>query len=152
MTARRAFMTLPKYEGKAETYDAWKFQAGQFLGEEVYFTEFLQYLEGLAADPDEHDLADFATANPNIPVEKVGWMSHQMYQVLSLNCIGDALSHIKGLQPDTKLRGARAWWRLTQEWQSMSGQRLQGLVGRVYSPEKTKNYRDVMVALEKWEQ
>ena len=56
MTARRAFMTLPKYEGKAETYDAWKFQVGQFLGEEVYFTEFLQYLEGLAADPDEHEL------------------------------------------------------------------------------------------------
>ena len=43
------------------------------------------------------------------------------------------------------------WWRLTQEWQCLPGQRLQGLVGRVFNPGQVKNIMEVTVAVERWE-
>ena len=70
---------------------------------------------------------------------------------MSLNCVGDALSHVKSVKDDLQFRGVRVWWRLTQEWQCLSGQRLQGLVGRVFNPGQVKNIMEVTVAVERWE-
>ena len=83
--------------------------------------------------------------------DKLKRPTHQLFQVMSLKCIGDALSHVKSVKDDLLSRGVRLWWRLTQEWQCLSGQRLQGLVGRVFNPGQVKNIMEVTVAVERWE-
>ena len=58
--------------------------------------------------------------------DKLKWLTHQLFQVMSLDCIGDALSHVKSVKDDL-------------------------LVGRVPNPEQVKNIMEVTVAVERWE-
>ena len=129
MTARRAFSSVPRYGG-------------------MDFPSLLDYIEKLVEEPDEVTMQVYQQKT-GVDQDKVKWLTHQLFQVMSLNCIGDALSHVKSVKDDLLSRGVRVWWRLTQEWQCLSGQRLQGLVGRVFN--QVKNIMEVTVAVERWE-
>ena len=45
MTMKRAFTMLPHYSGKVEEYATWRFLMIQFLSQEPYFVEFLEWIE-----------------------------------------------------------------------------------------------------------
>ena len=150
MTARRAFSSIPKYGGSSKEYDSWKFQMAQFLAEDMDFPGLLDYIEKLVEEPDDVTMQAYQQRT-GVAEDKLKWLTHQLFQVMSLNCVGDALSHVKSVKDDLQLRGVRVWWRLTQEWQCLSGQRLQGLVGRVFNPGQVKNIMEVTVAVERWE-
>ena len=45
VTTRRAFSVLPTYSGKTETFEDWRFQMLQFLGEDTSFTRILDWAE-----------------------------------------------------------------------------------------------------------
>ena len=151
MTARRAFSTLPRYPGKAEEFDNWKFQMSQFLSEEPQYIAFLEWIEMRQDEIQKEDLTEYTLSVEGLVDVETEWMNHQLYQVLSLNCIGDALVQIKNLKGFPATRGANAWLKLIKEHEGMSAQRLSGLVGRVYEPERVKRYQDARVALELWE-
>ena len=50
MTSRRDFSSLPKYGGKHEEFEEWKFKMMTFLSEEPDFKELLLKLEELKKD------------------------------------------------------------------------------------------------------
>ena len=150
MTARRAFSSIPKYGGSSKEYDSWKFQMTQFLAEDMDFPSLLDYIEKLVEEPDEVTMQVYQQRT-GVDQDKLKWLTHQIFQVMSLYCIGDALSHVKSVKDDLLSRGVRVWWRLTQEWQCLSRQQLQGLVGRVFNPGQVKNIVEVTVAVERWE-
>ena len=114
------------------------------------FPSLLDYIEKLVEEPDEVTMQVYQQRT-GVDQDKLKWLTHQLLQVMSLNCVGDALSHVKSVKDDVLSRGVRVWWRLTQEWQCLSGQRLQGLVGRVLNPGQVKNIMEVTVAVERWE-
>ena len=149
MTARRAFSSIPKYGGSSKEYDSWKFQMAQFLAEDMDFPGLLDYIEKLVEEPDDVTM-QASQQRTGVAEDKLKWLTHQLFQVMSLNCVGDALSHVKSVKDGLQLRGVRVWWRLTQEWQCLSGQRLQGLVGGVFNPGQVKNIKEVTVAVERW--
>ena len=145
VTARRAFSSIPKCGGSSKEYDSWKFQMAQFLAEDMDFPSLLDFIEKLIEEPDEVTMQVYQPRT-GVDQDKLQWWTHQLFQVMSLNCVGDAIS-VKSVKDDLQLRGVRVWWRLTQEWQCLSGQRLQGFVGRVFNPGQVKNIMDVTVAV-----
>ena len=148
MTARRAFSSIPKYGGSSQEYDSWKCQMTQILAEDMDFSSLLVFFEKLVEESDEVTMQVYQQRT-GVDQDKLKWLTQQLFQVMSLNCIGDAFSHVKSVKDDLLSRGVRVWWRLTQEWQCLSGQRLQGLVGRVVNPGQVKNIMEVTVAVEK---
>ena len=120
MTTRRAF-TMPHYSGKVEEYETWRFQLIQFLSQEPYIVEFLEWIENDLISEDWHHIAlkeknlehEDAVRNvcpnhsdpPTLLEEKeahevrmkclqLDWNNQQLYQVLALNCKGKALAMI----------------------------------------------------------
>ena len=53
MTTKRAF-TMPHYSGKVEEYVTWRFQLIQFLSQEPYFVEFLEWIENDLGSENQH--------------------------------------------------------------------------------------------------
>ena len=54
MTTKRAFTMLPHYLGKVEEYETWRFQFIQFLSQEPYFVEFLEWIENDLGSESQH--------------------------------------------------------------------------------------------------
>ena len=81
------------------------------------------------------------------------WHNEQLYQVLALNCKGDALAMIKNLASTEheRVRGVIAWHRLTRDHRGSNTQRILGLVGRVFQPPRIQKYSDLTGAIEMWE-
>ena len=52
MTSRRDFSNLPKYSGKHDEFDEWKFKMVTFLSEENDFKELILQLDKLKELPD----------------------------------------------------------------------------------------------------
>ena len=71
MTTKRAFTMLPKYSGTAEEYENWRFQMVQFLSQEPFFVEILEWIANECCSEEQ--------------------------QVLVPNCNGEALAMIKAL-------------------------------------------------------
>ena len=104
-------------------------------------------------------------ANPPTPQEKkeahetrakypqLGWYNQQLYQVLALNCKGEALAMIKALAAGEyeATRGVTAWYRLTRDHRGSSAQRILGLVGRVFQPQRCPKMSDIPSHVELWE-
>ena len=96
-------------------------------------------------------------SNPPTPQEKkeehetrvkypqLGWYSQQLYQVLALNCKGEALAMIKALAAgeNEATRGVTAWYRLTRDYRGSSAQRILGLVGRVSQLQRCQKMSDI---------
>ena len=121
----------------------------QFLAKDMDFPSLLGFFEKLVEEPDEVTMQVYQQRT-GVDQDKLKWLTHQLFQVMSLNCAGDALSH-ESVKDDLLSRRVRVWWRLTQEWQCLSGQRLQGLVRRVFNLGQVKNIMGVTVAVERWE-
>ena len=56
MTTKRAFTILPHYSGKFEECETWRFQLIQFLSQEPYFVEFLEWIENDLISEDQHHI------------------------------------------------------------------------------------------------
>ena len=157
LTTKRDFGFLPKYSGKHEEYDDWKFKMRTFLSEEVEFKELMSVLENLKDIPTAAEikviLSEMVSEIKKEDDEEaiVSWTNHQLYQVLCLNLEGKALSMIKNLTENKEVNGILGWCKLAQECSSMTAQRLQGLATKVYNPKRCKNYADVNGAIEEWE-
>ena len=54
MTTKRAFTMLPHFSGKVEEYETWSFQLIQFLSQEPYFVEFLEWIENDLDSENQH--------------------------------------------------------------------------------------------------
>ena len=148
MTNRKGFTAVPKYSGKAEEYDDWKFKVTTFLGEEPFFRELLQWIEDRTEEFDELEVEEWAATKEGMDIK---WMNNQLYTILSLNLVGPALALIKNLCDDLEVNGMRGWWKITQEFAGMTAQRLQGLASRVYTPPRCKTVGEVITSVETWE-
>ena len=54
LTTKRAFTMLPHYHGKSEEFDSWKFQMTQFLAEDQFFIQFLEWIENDLPGENDH--------------------------------------------------------------------------------------------------
>ena len=84
---------------------------------------------------------------------QLDWYNQQLYQVLALSCKGEALAMIKALAAGEHegTRGVTAWYRLTRDHRGSSAQRILGLVGRVFQPQRCVKMSDISSHLELWE-
>ena len=180
MTTMRAFTMLLHYSGKVEECETWCCQLIQFLSQESYFVEFLEWIENDLYSEDQHHIAieeknlEHVVAvrdvcedhsNPPTPQEKteenetrvkcpqLGWFNQQLYHVLALKCKGEALAMIKALAAGEyeTTRGETAWSRLTRDHCGSSAQRILGLVGRVFQPQCCQKMSDIPSHVELWE-
>ena len=152
----------------------------QFLSQEPYFVAFLEWIENELYAEEQHFLAvqeknilheekvtDVTADHANLPTPQekkeahetrakypqLGWYNQQLYQVLALNCKGEALAMIKALAAGEyeATRGVTAWYRLTREHRGSSAQRILGLVGRVLQPQRCPKMSDIPSHVELWE-
>ena len=180
LTTKRAFSMLPHYSGKVEDYDTWRFQMTQFLAEDPFFVKFLEWIENDLDGEDQHtsavqekntehkekveDVVEGQSTPPSTEEKKeaasarakhpqIEWYNQQLYQVLALNCKGEALAMIKALATveHETTRGVTAWYRLTRDHRGSSAQRILGLVGRVFQPTRAPKMSDTMSYIELWE-
>ena len=152
----------------------------KFLAEDPYFVKFLEWIEKDLEGEEHHEAAieeksaedrlkvDYVLATHSSPptweekqeaadvkmqYPELGWYNQQLYQVLALNCKGEALAMIKALATGEHeaTRGATAWYRLTRDHRGSSAQRILGLVGRVFQPVRAPKMSDTMSYIELWE-
>ena len=76
-----------------------------------------------------------------------------MVQPAALNCKGEALAIIEALVAGEyeAARGVTAWYRLTRNHRGSSAQRILGLVGRVFQPQRCQKVSDIPSYVELWE-
>ena len=178
ITSKRAFTMLPSYSGKPEEYDTWRFQLVQFLSQDAGFPAMLDWIETELGDEschkveieekeqknkkdleDEHGGAmtteelDKKKEYEEKKLQSFNWHNEQLFQVLALNCKGDALAMIKNLASTEheRTRGVTAWHRLTRDHRGSNTQRILGLVGRVFQPPRSTKHSDLTGAIEMWE-
>ena len=142
--------------------------------------EFLEWIENDLISEDQHHIAieeknlehEDAVRNvfadrsdPQTLLEKkeahevrmkclqLDWYNQQLYQVLALNCKGEAVAMIKALAAGEYegTRGVTAWYRLTRDHRGSSAHRILGLVGRVFQPQRCVKMSDISNHLELWE-
>ena len=111
---------------------------------------FLKWIECRDAEVKTEDLQEYAGGH-GLQTQDVAWLNHQLYQVLSLNTSGPALAQVQNLEEDIECNGANSWWKLLQEHQGVSGQRMSGLADRVFKPSRAKKYQDCGPLIESWE-
>ena len=158
MTTRRNFSGLPKYNGKHEDYDDWKFKMRTFMSEETEFKELLVCLDdqkevpvdGKALEILEVVKQETRKTHPDRDVS-VAWINHRLYQILCSNLEGKALNMVKNLSAQKDTNGIIGWCKLASDSSSMTAQRLQGLAGKVFHPKRCKSYSEVNAAIEEWE-
>ena len=71
--------------------------------------------------------------------------------MLSLNLDGPALAVVKNLAEEAKTRGTNAWVEITKDHLGATGQRMAGLVARVFNPKQAGKYTDAMQFIAGWE-
>ena len=145
---KKNFATLPKYSGKAEDYDDWRFQASVFLSIETGFADLIHWIENQTQEPDQEDVGEWELGEKGRDADL---MNDQLYNFLCLNTKDKALATVKNLATRKKINGVVAWWKFFNECRALTGQRIQALANVIYKPTRVKKYSDVMVAIEKWE-
>ena len=99
LVTRKGFDALPKFSGKAETYEDWKFQIEMFIGFETGFTSLFEWIETLKEMPtmktlygDSHLESQHPTIDSVFDLER---MTEQLNNFLCLKLQGDALTMAK---------------------------------------------------------
>ena len=70
------------------------------------FPSLLEYIEKLVEEPGEVTMQVYQQRT-GVDQDKLKWLlTHQLLQVMSLNCVGDALSHVKSVKDDVLSRGS----------------------------------------------
>ena len=136
MTDRKFFSTLPRYTGKVEDFDDWHFKMKQFLESEAEFLPFMMWVDQQAAHVSEDKLAHY-DQQEGLALN-TEWLNQQLHRVLSLNLDGPALAVVKNLAEEANHLGA-------------TGQRMAGLVARVFNPKRAGKYADAMQFIAGWE-
>ena len=111
--------------------------------------EFLKWGESSDGEVTE-SMMSALTSDINISYDPK-WLNMQLYQVLSLNVEGVALGVIKSLEDMEETNGINAWLRLSREYVGVTGQRMAGLVARIFSPKRAAKYGDASQAISNWE-
>ena len=79
-------------------------------------------------------------------------MCDGLYMALSASTTSTPLSIVQGLRGDSGFaRGARAWNRIFAELHGKTAQRAAKLGSRVQNPNRLDSYREVTMALERWD-
>ena len=79
-------------------------------------------------------------------------MCDGLYIALSARTTSTPLSIVKGLRGDSGFaRGARAWKRILAELHGKIAQRASKLCSRVQNPKRLDSYREVTMALGRWD-
>ena len=158
LTSKRSFAALKKWPGKPDEFEDWHFTMKTFLKEEVGWAELLKKVENWPECPSKHNVARiagelFAEQAPGITIggPEVAHMNKQLYQVLCMNLTETALTSVKNVEEELEVNGLASWWKMVQDNEHMTAQRLQGLAGKVYHPKRVKKMADVKPALEAWE-
>ena len=100
MTSRRDFSYLPKYSGKHEEFEDWKFKVKAFSSEEKEFKEFFLEIEKHTETPKDDEIlkiVDGVHAESGEGKDPA-WLNHQLFHVLCLNLKGKALAMVNNLQ------------------------------------------------------
>ena len=141
LTSRRSFLAVPKFSGKQEDWDDWYFRMKRFLEDEPGFQEFIKATEDLVEEMKPTDSMS----------DSYSWMNGQLYNVLAMNVEGSAFAIVKSLADAPEVRGVNAWMRLMREYKGVTGQRLAGLVGRIFKPTRASKYNETNQAIVSWE-
>jgi len=155
LTNKRSFQSLPKYSGKAEDWDDFHFQLKCFLRAEEGWDQVLESLDKLEKIPSSEDMVKYAEyAEGNILgidyAQNFLDMSKQLYQCLCMKLSGNALRGARNMEDD-KWAGIKCFVKMKLEVSSMTGQRVQGIADKVYSPKRATKYADVVAAIDLWE-
>ena len=94
LTQKKNFNMLPKYSGKPEEFENWKFKMDNFFEGTPNFIEFLIWVEKHKTEVQSEDLEALQIQETTWDV---AWMQSQIYQVLSLNTIDGALAQVKNM-------------------------------------------------------
>ena len=78
----------------------------------------------------------------------LSWYNQELYQVVALNCKGEALAMVKALAAGEHEATRGAWYRLTRDHRGSSAQRL---VGRVFQPQRCPKMSDIPSHVTLWE-
>ena len=89
---KKNFATLPKYSGKAEDYDDWRFQASVFLSIETGFADLIHWIENQTPEPDQEDVGEWELGEKGRDADL---MNDQLYNFLCLNTKDKALASVK---------------------------------------------------------
>jgi hypothetical protein len=152
VTAAKAFSDLPKFSGKPDQFENWRFKMYQYLTKDVNYVKLIAWIEKQTDEPNERTMDEHAANEYGADDEfDMKWYNAQLWAVLASNCEGDALGRIRNLENKSETRGIISWLRITKEYRGMSAQRLIGLGERIYSPIRVKRTQDVPLAVEAWE-
>ena len=146
--AKKGFPDLPKFDGKAEKYDDWRFKVVTFLEMEDHFSELLTFVEKLPKMPTEEDCDEWEDENED---RNSKLMNAQLYNFLCLNLKDEALTMVKNMKLKPLVSGVASWWKFQHDCQALTGQRIQALASAIYKPSRAKKYADVAAAIERWE-
>jgi hypothetical protein len=156
LVTRKGFDALPKFSGKAEAYEDWKFQIEMFIGFEEGFTVLFEWIETMKDMPTLKGLYGEDLQQSQHPTIKNAYdlkrMNEQLYNFLCLNLQGDALTTAKSMKKAVDCNGIACYWKFFNDCQAVTGQRIQNLANAIYKPGRVKKYGEVQAAMEKWKE
>jgi len=96
LASKKSFSVIPRYGGKADDFDMWKFRMSTFLKEEPGWEEILKALDAFTAIPSDAQLStmiqEVVVDAPGVnDTNEVKNMCRQLNQVLCLNLEDNAL-------------------------------------------------------------
>eukprot|EP00971_Amphidinium_carterae_P135456 2683900-Amphidinium_carterae.1 len=147
LAVRRGIEKVPTFSGKPEEFDDWKFKLVTFLSQEEGMVMFLQWAEEEPTEVTESEIRDEGQL---LSVDGVR-LNRELYQVLVMLLKDSALALIRNYSSQPQNNGANAWRKLVGYYAGATAQRVQGLASRVYSPQRCKNYKELVSAIESWE-
>ena len=151
LTERKAFQNIVKFPGKAEMYEDWHFQLTSFLEEEnKEYGEILDKLDKFPSKPTDEELTKIWAEYVSKGIDMI-YFNSQLYSVLTMNLTDTALTSIKNLKENRAVRGLLAWWKVGNESNAVTANKVQGLAGRVYSPKRAKKFAETNAMIDEWE-
>ena len=157
LTNKKSFGEVPKYCGKAELYDPWRFKFCNFLYEENGWIEVMRRLDLMLTMPTDADLDVMKSEIKQLQLagvtteQELVMKSSQLYLCLCSKLDGASLTSIRNLEAHDVHCGWKAWLKVAHECTHMSSQRAQSLVVRIHQPKRVKKYADVNPAIDEWE-
>ena len=157
LTNKKSFGEVPKYNGKAELYDDWRFKFCNFLYEEDGWIQIVRKLDRMLTTPTVDELEKFkdelllSQEKGLMTAADIYMKSSQLYLCLCSKLDGASLTSIKNLEAHDLHVGFKAWLKVAHECTHMSAQRVQSLVVRIHQPKRVKKYSDVNPAIDDWE-
>eukprot|EP00971_Amphidinium_carterae_P162930 3230667-Amphidinium_carterae.1 len=147
LASRKGFEKVLTFGGAPAKFDNWKFKFVAFAGQEEGLVSFLQWAEDETTEITEQNILD----EGQILQVDGAKLNRELYQALALVLRDSALALIKNYSPYPQSNGANSWRKLVEYYAGATAQRVQGLAARVYNPPRCKNYRELVSAVEAWE-